>query len=351
MSKVSVVVPIYRAESFLERCIESLVGQTIADIEIILVDDGSPDGSGAICDKWAERNDLGSVKIVVVHRKKNGGHSAARNSGLEQASGEYVGFVDSDDSIGPEMYERLYSVAKDLNADVAQCGVRLSPLNQPDVIIRPKAADLECESLGQFPQLIHNQTKFVVDKIYRREMLQRFGIRFRENVRYHEDHFFLADVDLAFKRYVVSDYIGYTYYIRRDGASTTSFDERLLDCSKAYEGIRSEMISHGLWPSVREEVLKNAFESYRLRVGDFSKYRNVRLQNRIVNGWFNFFVTSSEVWRKQFLAGIGSRGERFRYSLLTIKPIALGWIILPLGVRRIVDRLFLLLQKCLTAKR
>lgn len=114
---ISVIVPIYNTEKYLNRCIQSVVNQTYKYLEIILVDDGSPDRCGRICDWWAE-NDR---RIRVIH-KKNGGPSDARNVGMDIATGEYVGFVDGDDYIHPEMYQRLYDSIIQCNANIAVCG-------------------------------------------------------------------------------------------------------------------------------------------------------------------------------------------------------------------------------------
>ena len=99
---ISIIVPIYRCEAFLRRCIESIIAQTYKNIEIILVDDGSDDHSGSICDEYSKLDE----RIKVVH-KNNGGLSSARNVGLREATGEYVGFVDGDDYIEPYMYEQM----------------------------------------------------------------------------------------------------------------------------------------------------------------------------------------------------------------------------------------------------
>ena len=116
--KVSVVVPVYNVEKHLDRCVASIVGQTLEDIEIILVDDGSEDSSGAMCDAWAQRDS----RIRVIH-KPNGGLSDARNTGAAAARAEFVGFVDSDDYIVPEMYERLYADVIEDASDIAIGGV------------------------------------------------------------------------------------------------------------------------------------------------------------------------------------------------------------------------------------
>ena len=117
--KISVIVPIYNVENYLDECILSLLNQTLGDIEIILVDDESPDNCPHMCDVYAKVDN----RIKVIH-KKNGGLGFARNSGLDAASGEFVAFIDSDDFIDLNMFEHLYKVAKDYEADEVRCGIK-----------------------------------------------------------------------------------------------------------------------------------------------------------------------------------------------------------------------------------
>lgn len=115
--KISVIVPVYKVEPYLRKCLDSIVNQTYRNLEIILVDDGSPDNCGAICDEYAARDG----RIQVIHQA-NGGVSAARNSGLAEATGDWVGWVDSDDWIEPDMYEYMLKNVLEQNADIAVCG-------------------------------------------------------------------------------------------------------------------------------------------------------------------------------------------------------------------------------------
>ena len=110
---VSVIVPVYNVESYLDRCLGSIVNQTLKNIEIIIVDDGSPDNCPSMCDRWAKRDN----RIKVIH-KKNAGLGFARNSGLDVAKGEYVIFCDSDDSVDSVMYESLYNATENGKYDV-----------------------------------------------------------------------------------------------------------------------------------------------------------------------------------------------------------------------------------------
>lgn len=115
--KISIIVPVYNVEKYLDRCMQSLVNQTLKDIEIILVDDGSPDNCPQMCDEYAQKDN----RIKVIH-KQNAGLGYARNSGLEIATGKYVAFVDSDDYVDTSMYEALYKRAETINVDVVYCG-------------------------------------------------------------------------------------------------------------------------------------------------------------------------------------------------------------------------------------
>ena len=119
MPELSIIVPVYKVEKYLPRCIDSILAQTFGDFELILIDDGSPDGCGRICDEYAKKD----KRIVVIHQK-NMGVSAARNAGLDIAHGRYIGFVDSDDWIEPQMYEAMMDAIRENGADMAVCGVR-----------------------------------------------------------------------------------------------------------------------------------------------------------------------------------------------------------------------------------
>ena len=117
MCKVSIIIPIFNTGTLLNRCVKSVLEQTLTDIEVILVDDGSSDDSGKICDEFAQKDS----RVKVIH-KSNEGVSVARNTGISVAQGEYIGFVDSDDWIEKDMYQNLYSKAKETNAEIVMCG-------------------------------------------------------------------------------------------------------------------------------------------------------------------------------------------------------------------------------------
>ncbi len=115
-SKISIIVPVYKVEKYLVRCIDSILNQTYKDFELILVDDGSPDNCGAICDEYAKKDN----RIIVIH-KENGGLMSAWMAGVKKVTGDYIGFVDSDDYVELDMFEKLYQKAKEYNADIVMC--------------------------------------------------------------------------------------------------------------------------------------------------------------------------------------------------------------------------------------
>lgn len=139
MCRVSVIVPVYRTERYLRRCIDSLLAQTLDDLEVILVDDGSPDGSGMICDAYAAED----ARVRVIH-KANGGSASARNAGLAVARGDYIGFVDSDDWVSPRLYQVLLGLCEGNQADIAICRFSSSIVgsanNNARVRILPRSA-------------------------------------------------------------------------------------------------------------------------------------------------------------------------------------------------------------------
>ena len=117
--KVSIIVPVYKTKETLAKCVNSLLGQTLREIEVILVDDGSPDESGEMCDSFCKDS-----RVHVIH-KENGGLSSARNVGLKIAAGEYIGFVDSDDYVHPEMFYKLYNRIENDKSDICICSCLL----------------------------------------------------------------------------------------------------------------------------------------------------------------------------------------------------------------------------------
>lgn len=250
--KLSVVVPIYNVEAYLADCLDSLLAQTLDGIEVIAVDDGSTDSSGAIADRYAELHDN-----VFAFHQENSGLGPARNTGIEHARGEYVGFLDSDDWVEPDMYENLYAFVSEAGADMLFSGVRVVSRGETiDVVEHPLApsALLEGEGLSRLRGAFFGSlpSKDLIDPIpvsscfglVRLEFIRENSLAFRA-IR-SEDRFFNIEATRLAARIACAPGHGYNY--RKDGQTsiTNSFNPRT--CESYYEmfrELRSEAVREG----------------------------------------------------------------------------------------------------------
>lgn len=177
MPKVSIIVPIYNVEKYLERCIDSLIGQTLNDIQIILVNDGSTDNSGKIAKEYAVKH---QDKIIYLE-KENGGLSDARNYGLPYATGEYIAFLDSDDYIEKEAYHEMYEKAKTTNADYVECDFLWE---YPDKIRRDKRVEYKNKK-----EMLAFVRVVAWNKLIKREIIEANNLKFPKGLRYEDVEF------------------------------------------------------------------------------------------------------------------------------------------------------------------
>lgn len=212
---ISIIVPVYKVEAYLDRCLTSLTAQTYENLQILLVDDGSPDNSGSLCDAWAEKDS----RITVIHQENKGG-GAARNAALDAAAGELLAFVDSDDYIDPDMYAHLHSLLQQ-GADIAECGYVETPddgaalgggSREPVFCTRQEALALHIRD-EHFRQLIWN-------KLYRRHVAE--GIRFPVGTKI-DDEYYTWQLLTRAEKLVRSEYIGYAYRQQPDSVMHGTF--------------------------------------------------------------------------------------------------------------------------------
>ena len=212
MYSLSVIVPVYNSEKYLSKTLESLAAQTVADsMQIILVDDGSADSSPAICDEFASKR----PDTVVIHRK-NGGVSAARNAGLKEASGEYVGFVDADDTVAPDYYEKLLGAAKENDCDMAFSSLYLiyNGEHRPFPDWYPAGTVLEhSEILGSFARrmLSDGAQNSACIKIFRRSVIEENSIEFPVGIKIAEDKRFVLEFLAHCSKAICAGDCGYFY--------------------------------------------------------------------------------------------------------------------------------------------
>lgn len=230
MIPITVIIPIYNVESYLRKCIDSVINQTMQEIEIILVDDGSTDSSPQICDEYALKDD----RIKVIH-KINGGLSDARNVGIDIARGIYLTFVDSDDWIDKNFCKYLYTLAKEKNADIVQCN--FTKVYEEDIHIELELDVKEVmysgvEALNLLYGEEETRTVIACGKIYKKKLFEQ--IRFPKG-KIHEDEF--TTYKLIHKaNKVIDTNLQLYYYLQRQGSITkTKFTESRMHALEAYK--------------------------------------------------------------------------------------------------------------------
>lgn len=206
--KVSVIVLVYNCEDYIARCIQSLLAQTLREIEIIAIDDGSTDKSGAILDRYAEKDQ----RLRVFHQK-NGGVSAARNKGLQYAQGTYIGFVDGDDYVEPDMYQELLA-AVDHRAEVAICGYDLQFVGHRETRPCQGAPLIRITSPSDFYMQYFWKSPNLWDKIYCRQMIEQRRVFFSGDVG--EDLLFNLELLLHLKTAAIVQKVLYHYVQRKN---------------------------------------------------------------------------------------------------------------------------------------
>lgn len=238
MDLISIIVPVYNVENYIKECINSIINQSYKNIEIILVDDGSTDNSGSLCEEFS----LIDSRIVTLH-KENGGLSDARNYGIKHSNGEYIMFVDSDDIIEKDIVKVLYNmIQEDKAIDISVCGLkRFNDGLSPKFVARDKYSILDREeSLKEFLYQKKISTSSC-GKLYRRSVME--DIFFIKNQRF-EDNEFLFKVLLNVNQVYVTESELYAYRFRQNSITTSNFDEKdfdIIDIGKMITGITDNL--------------------------------------------------------------------------------------------------------------
>lgn len=221
-NKISVIVPVYNVEQYLNKCVDSILSQTYSNLEIILVNDGSTDLSGKICDEYQKKD----KRIKTIH-KINGGLSSARNAALDVITGDYISFIDSDDWIDKEMYEYMLDIAIKDDSDLVQCGYRtilkeqtLKTFNNEYTFLDNKEKILKTF----FRTPIINE--IVCTKLFRRELFN--NIRMVEGKNY-EDYMVMPEILTNVKKCTVINRVFYNYYIREKSITNSKFNDKKMN--------------------------------------------------------------------------------------------------------------------------
>lgn len=232
---ISVVVPVYNVERYLDKCIESICRQTYSQLEIILVDDGSTDRSGAICDKWYKKD----PRIRVIH-KGNGGLSDARNAGIAVANGDWFMFVDSDDFITPDTIEQLYRAAEEHNCEMAVCNiVRIYDDGATEPFYAPVDKVTVWDGQQRFETL---KQPSACNKLFRADLFR--DVRFPKG-KFYEDTFVYHILAHRANRIVLTGHDGYYYLSRRESIlGQPKYTDRYFDMVEAVYGRMTYLLAH-----------------------------------------------------------------------------------------------------------
>lgn len=252
--KVSVIVAVYNVKAYLPACVESLVSQSCAELEILLVDDGSTDGSGALCDEWAARD----RRIKALHRP-NGGLSAARNTGLENAAGEYIAFVDGDDRVDREMYRFLLQTAAEFSADLVMSAIVAQEETGRSFAMFPNAFRQRqvIDKAAAMALLCHEKqiSTCAWNKLYKRKLFEH--IRFPEG-RVYEDKAVMHEIFHICETIAIDKRAVYYYQLRQNSISRSAFSEKNFDQLEAAQKRYEFYCRH--YPALAGEVLAKMCE-------------------------------------------------------------------------------------------
>lgn len=295
MPKVSVIIPVYRAEKFIHECIESVLNQTHTDLELILVDDGSPDNSGAICDEYALKDN----RIKVFHQQ-NGGVCVARNKGLDMATGDYILFLDSDDYMPKDALETLYNDATQNDADIAIgrmfCNTESAEFdNNLQVWTGTEVLIKESED--------HPALYGCWSKLFKRELVE--DVRFVEGRKVHEDGYFLFLTLIKLPTITVRNKCTYIYRNNPDSASHEAFSEKYFDVLYFFN--EKKKIVDEQFPELSEKFNNKLVKAHMTmlhlfcRTKDKKYNKDVKHSIKMVRKYSKYFIPAVPGEKKFFL--------------------------------------------------
>lgn len=284
MIKVSVIVPIYNTEKYLDKCLNSIVNQTLDDIEIILINDGSTDSSKEIISKYKK-----DYKNIIVIDKQNGGIGKARNDGMKRATGEYITFVDSDDYIHKNMFKVYYEYAKKYDMDMVT-GLYYKVKNGKETLFN--SSRFKTGNVKTSPSILFSIEYGPCVKFYKREMVVNNNILFEENKKY-EDMPFVSKCLLKSKL-IGQINEGYYYYVIHANSETTTIDERVFDI---FDILKIVMDYYK-----KEFYLKDEIDY--LVIDKVTKYmlqqrhqKNKKIRNSFIDEGYKFLKQNNKNWR------------------------------------------------------
>ncbi|MEO2075951.1 MAG: glycosyltransferase [Bacillus sp. (in: firmicutes)] len=300
MVKVSVIIPLYNVENYIEKCVDSVLSQSLKNIEVILVDDGSPDNCGLIAEKYSKVDN----RVKVIH-KENGGLSSARNAGLDIAIGEYIAFVDSDDWIEADMLETMYQSAKINDSDISICNynkvyeTHVEPhfLKIDDEVIDIKRLGIQEYFYQYYFNYIHGHEAW--NKLYKRKIIIENSIRFENNAEIFAEDLLFNLYFIVHSTIITSSKKSFYNYLQRTGSIMQSPNPNLInqfvnliekfviyiriyrlekELKDIYPMIFFNLMSSSMYAYIRSGVSYLELKSFIKKVYSFSMYKNIMLQ-------------------------------------------------------------------------
>ena len=301
---ISIIVPVYNVEEYLEECLESIRKQTYQDIEVILVNDGSTDGSHAICERYCQMD-----KRFRLINQKNQGQSVARNRGVKESLGEYIMFVDSDDVVSLGLLEQLMKYMSD-GIDIVECNrtEAIQCLNEEKKDIHVKEFDSD-EALYQC--FNHGVSWSPVAKLYRREIVEK--VPFLENLIYEDFYTGIVSLKYIHKMRKIN-YIGYYYRYHTSSTMNQKYSEKNLDIFKVGEKLLEEFREDNWLPYVGNMLFLvgiGHFKKYNIRVG----HPYYQLYVDAIDNYFEIAKKSSDIFNSSKLLRWYSYSPKYFFSL------------------------------------
>ena len=312
MAKVSIIVPIYNVEKYLPKCLDSLVNQTLDDIEIILVNDGSTDNSGIIAKQYYE-NHKNKIKYL---EKENGGLSDARNFGIPYATGEYIAFLDSDDYIEIDSYKQMHEKAKEEDADYIECDFIWEYPNKQIIDKRL--------SYNNKQEMLTNVRVVAWNKLIKREIIIKNNLKFPKGLRYEDIEFTYKLIPLLNKvSYIDKPFI---HYVQRNNSIANVQNEKTADIFAILENVEKYYIEKNLYNEYKDQLEYN-YARYLLcsSLKRICKVENKEKRKDLINKTWNELNTKYPNWHKNKILKTVNSGKnlyiksvnKFSYKIYT----------------------------------
>lgn len=328
---VSVIVPVYNVEQYIKKCLDSIINQTYTNLEIILVDDGSTDQSGEICDEYAAKDD----RITVIH-KENEGHNSARKMGMKLSHGNYIYFIDSDDWIEPEMLDEMLENLISSNSDFVHTGTILETNGKSiyDCRYENRIVDFPQNDLTIWREIMNVDTNNYINrtltrKMFKRELITKCYSHTPNDLKYGEDFVTVARCLMECSRVSFFKKAFYHYNIREGSITRTSGVERIYMAVYQYEELRKLFIEYNMYNYIKEMLEKACTkETFNLIKNSehirgfipswiFDDIDSLRGKNVIIYGagkvGYNYYVQLSRYYDINIIAWVDKSPEKYCY--------------------------------------